>query len=355
MTNKTEFLSFDELSREMDGRWPHALAELAPSLAEAIGDAPNHVSCPVHGGRDGFRLYKDYIKTGGGVCNTCGPFPSGFLLLAWALNCTNKEAVHAVGRWHRNETTGPEPVHREPPPPPVPRIEPEVALARIRKAWLESRPLGGTPAEAYLAKRGIWRENMPDTLRYHPRMSWFDPVAKESLGLFPCLLAPIKQPDGQVASLHRIYLTPSGDKANVPDPKRMMAASADLRGSAIRLYPAQGEELGLAEGIETALAAHAISRMPVWACVTARLMETVRVPAHVKKVVIWADLDNSNTGAAAAAASAKRLREEGREVEILLPQGPVPAGRKSTDWLDVMLERGLEGFPPEYRRWRLVA
>jgi hypothetical protein len=177
---------------------------------------------------------------------------------------------------------------------------------------------------------------------------------KSSLGIFPCLLAPIKDVDGNLISLHRIYVTPDGLKADVPDPKKMMAPCADIRGCAIPLFE-PGEVLGVAEGIETALAVHAIARIPVWSCITAGLMEVVNLPDIVKRVVIWTDLDVSERGIIAAEALADRVERMGKIAEICLPQGPIPANSKGVDWLDVMLNRGLNGFPAKWRRWRPVA
>jgi len=64
------------------GRWLDLLGALAPELTPALDRVGRHVPCPVHGGADGFRLFRDVKQTGGGICNTCGTFPDGFALLA---------------------------------------------------------------------------------------------------------------------------------------------------------------------------------------------------------------------------------------------------------------------------------
>jgi hypothetical protein len=169
--------------------------------------------------------------------------------------------------------------------------------------------------------------------------------------VFPCLLAPIRNSDGKIVSVHRIFLTPQGEKAPVPDAKKMMAMCDNIVGSAIRLFE-PGEVLGVAEGIETALAAHAISRMPVWSCVSAPLLESVEIPDIVKTVVIWADLDVSGRGAQAADTLANKLEKQGKRVEICMPVQRIPEGSKGLDWLDVLMIYGINGFPPKWRRWR---
>ena len=65
------------------GRWERVLPDLAPALKDAVERRGKHVPCPVHGGRDGFRVFPDVDETGGGVCNTCGYFADGFSLLMW--------------------------------------------------------------------------------------------------------------------------------------------------------------------------------------------------------------------------------------------------------------------------------
>ena len=60
------------LSEKARGLWADILGELAPELMPAIEAGADHVPCPVHGGKDGFRVFNDFQETGGGVCNTSG-------------------------------------------------------------------------------------------------------------------------------------------------------------------------------------------------------------------------------------------------------------------------------------------
>lgn len=352
-SNQKHYKTFAELRAEASGKWPYILADLAPELAEAQASAPHHVVCPCHGGKtgDGFRLFRDYPDSGGGICNTCGAFPSGFAMLAWIRDYDIKDAVKDVARWLEGESGVPVTERRKPVEVTPPVVDFDGAYKRIREVWKTSKDLQGSAAEKYLAARGIWKENMPKSLRSHDGLTYIHGKEKKNYGKFPCLLAPIKDKDGRIMSIHRIFLTPQGAKAPVPDAKKMMSRCGELRGAAIKLFPA-GDTLGVAEGIETALAAHAISRMPVWSCVSAVLLEQVEIPASVKHVVIWADLDVSGRGKAAAEKLSKRLIEEGKTVEIQYPPGPIPEGAKGIDWLDVLMNQGLDGFPAKWRRWR---
>ena len=85
------------VQRAAAGRWGDVLCALSPNLAPAVEKRGRHVPCPVHGGRDGFRVFKDFEETGGGICNTCGSFPSGFRLLQWSTGKSLSDVIDAVG------------------------------------------------------------------------------------------------------------------------------------------------------------------------------------------------------------------------------------------------------------------
>lgn len=340
-----------ELKKAAAGKWHHIFEDLAPKLAEALAYAPMHVACPHHGGNDGYRLFEHYNETGRGVCNTCGVQSSGLDTLMLATGWSLSEAMKKVEAWLGLEAAQAE---RAPRPVPVlkPKVDPAVAYQRLREVWQASVPLKGSVAEKYLEGRGIWAENMPTSLRAHPGLPYVHGKERTFYGKFPCLLAPIRNLDKALVSIHRTFLALDGKKAPVPDAKKMMSQHLDLKGCAIQLYPATGDTLGLAEGIETAVAAHCISRMPVWSCVSATLMEQVEVPKNIKRVVIWADRDVSERGLEAATKLADRLEAQGLAVEVYFPPCAIPAGEKGVDWHDVLLRYGVNGFPPKWRRWR---
>jgi phage/plasmid primase-like uncharacterized protein len=51
------------------GHWRAILQPLAPALEPALERPGRHGPCPIHGGADGFRLFRDVNETGGGICN----------------------------------------------------------------------------------------------------------------------------------------------------------------------------------------------------------------------------------------------------------------------------------------------
>jgi putative DNA primase/helicase len=198
-------------------------------------------------------------------------------------------------------------------------------IRSLHQVWNESREVvRGDPVWLYLNQR-LGLEQVPAGLRLHPALRYSDEDGRD-LGRFPAMVAKIQYPDGAGASIHRTYLTEDGCKAAVPQPKKIMAGKALNTGS-VRLGDA-GTTLGIAEGIETALAASIRFGVPVWAATNAVLLESWVPPAGVERVLIAGDNDVSFTGQAAAFGLARRLAQKGLAVEIQIP------GQTGKDWAD---------------------
>jgi len=347
-------LTLDELKAQARGNWAFIFQDLAPELGPAMEARGHHVACPVHGGTDGFRLFKDYNETGGGICNTCGPFSNGFAMLEFVKGYQFRDAVREVAQWLRKEQVQPTASSRPPPPPPAPKIDPPKARTMIRRIWTRTLPISGSIAERYLIGRGLCASSIPSVLRFHPALRYYDVKQKRSYGTFPALVAPVRDPKGEIIALHRYFLTPEGKKAPVPEVKKMTACVRPPHGAAIRLSPA-GKVLGVGEGVETMLAVHAATCMPVWSAVAAQLLEQIVIPPEVEHVVIWGDKDKSERGQKAVERLKMRLVAEGKSVEEQIPPYPIPDGEKSVDWLDVFIRYGVEGFPTKWRAWRPAA
>ena len=187
----------------------------------------------------------------------------------------------------------------------------------IARVWGECLPLvPGDLVGLYLKQRGMdgaWP--LPDVLRLHPALPYWQ--GTEKLGMFPAMVARIVAPDGRTLALHRTYLTPDGRKAAVPCPKKLTAAAGPLVGACIPLHkPARGM-IGIAEGIETALAAWCASALPTAASYCAGNLASWRWPTDVKRLVIFADADKAGREAAdtlraRALAAGLRVEEIGR-------------------------------------------
>ena len=88
-----------EVKIAAEGRWYDICSALAPHLRACHGTDRQTRSVPYTGGEDGFRLFKDFEKTGGGICNTCGAKTDGFALLSWITGWDLNTTVNAVGAY----------------------------------------------------------------------------------------------------------------------------------------------------------------------------------------------------------------------------------------------------------------
>ena len=214
-----------------------------------------------------------------------------------------------------------------------PAIDPgaEAKAAFAKRIWLESRPAIGTPVENYLKSRGLAVEP-PSALQYHPGLK------HGPTGLFlPAMVAAVARwPEREVVAIHRTFLVADGRKKAPVSQNKMMLGPCS--GGAVRLAD-HGEELVMAEGIETALSVLQATGKPVWACLSTSGLKAVILPPEVKIVTIAADGDEA--GEKAAQEAARRFYLEGREVKIARP----PAGMDFNDLL--MKPANVIPFPRE--------
>ena len=88
------------------GRWGFIFGRLAPQLKNAMEKAGRHVACPIHGGEDGFRLFRNFDVNGSGVCNTCGMRRDGFAMLEWVNGWSFRKTLEAVAKVLDMPTSG---------------------------------------------------------------------------------------------------------------------------------------------------------------------------------------------------------------------------------------------------------
>jgi len=171
--------------------------------------------------------------------------------------------------------------------------------------WDASLPLPGTTAEAYLASRDLAYDGT--ALRFHPHC----PFRQER---HPAMVALMTDAEtGEPRGVHRTALLPSGSGKAAPG--KMMLGNA--KGSVVRLYDHEHPfGLGIAEGIETALAT---AFRPMWACLTAGGIAGLPVLPGVDALTIFADHDASGAGEKAADACAARWFAADVEVTIRMP------------------------------------
>ncbi|MFO1431278.1 MAG: toprim domain-containing protein [Candidatus Competibacteraceae bacterium] len=334
-------LDASRIKARAQGSWPAILAGLG---IEACYLRNRHGPCPACGGKDRFR-FDDREGHGTFYCNQCGS-GDGFHLLERVHSWSFPEALQSVAHWLGLEVSS-GPTHLQPRPGKRPSlltsitdpVKVERRRRRLQQTWEEALPLWdrrALPARRYLVHRGLALAVYPETLRLHPDLPYFDEDGSGT-GCWPALLAVVSGIDGQPVTLHRTYLTTEGNKAPVGEAKKLMTYPGDrtLSGGAIRLFPVQ-PVLGVTEGIETALAVHQATGLPIWPAVSATLLAQFQPPDGISEVLIWADHDRSGAGQEAAAALAARLQAAGLIARILLPPGPLPADAKGVDWLDIL-------------------
>lgn len=103
-----------------------------------------------------------------------------------------------------------------------------------------------------------------------------------------------------------------------------------FKGASVPLYPAE-DCLAVCEGIETALAARELFRLPVCATLSAWGMRHFVPPAQADNLYIIADNDLSNTGQEAAASLARSVLRTGKNAFIWTPPA---AGEDALDELN---------------------
>jgi len=307
------------------GRWRYLLPGFGIEATFLTG---RHGPCPLcQGGKDRFR-FDDKDGDGTWFCNSCGA-GDGVKLVMLKTGLDFKEAVKEIEKR----------VQGAPPPSKQRPTRTDDDRRRAMNAlWSEAQPIRcGDVVWRYLTGRG-----MPDPLcitdlrdlRHAPAARYYpNPKDRSSSILLPAMLAKVRDADGRPVNIHRTFLASDGSgKAKVDEPRKMMDGRLP-RGAAVRLGEA-AMEMGVAEGIETAMAATVLYGIPVWPLLTADNLAAWSPPEGVGALWVFGDNDLTFTGQAAAYALAKRLTLAKRPMCAV----HIPAGL-GQDWNDVLRER----------------
>lgn len=328
----------DRVKRAAEGRWPEifASAGMDPSHFERVNRP-----CPLCGGRDRFSF--DRRKTDGHwFCRGCG-YGDGIDLVARFTHQTFSQTLV----WLEDRLGIPrEPYKRTKASDFVSEGESneKKRLQRLTREWEEAVPMEAlsmeSPLRRYLSQRGLRGCEDSRMLRMASACPYWDqenltPEGKpKCLGTFPAMIARVTDDEGKLTTLHRTYLTEDGRKAPVPSVKKLAAGS--VGDGLVRLYPASSL-LCLSEGIETALAVHELTGLPVWSAISVMgFRHVVSLPKGLKRLCICGDNDASYTGAAGAYALAARLLRDYPDLKVTV-HVPETTGE---DWNDVLLAGG---------------
>lgn len=286
------------LAERCEGRWRSILPALGFDSRMLVN---KHGPCPMCEGKDRFR-FDDKGGRGTWICNKCGS-GDGIELVKLKLGLDFKAAASVI-----EPLIGSAEVEASPEDPDQEQIEKSMRLlAQRSKAVLD-----GDPVDCWLRSRLPGLGDVPTCLRTVESCLYKD---DEGPSYHPAMIASVRDPDGHVRALHRTYLTPDGQKAAVPSPRKVLGRIPD--GSAVRLTE-PAHTLGIAEGIETALAATILFGIPTWAALNSGRLKVWQPPAETAEVVIFADHDINCDGQEAAFALAKRLNRT-IPAQVILP------------------------------------
>lgn len=162
---------------------------------------------------------------------------------------------------------------------------------------------------------------------------------------YPAMVVPVVSPLGQIVGAHRTFLIEDelGHVSKIDhEHNKMLTGSFEdaYIGSRIELGGPAGNAIGIAEGIETALAVNAMG-IHCWSVLNTAGMQSFIPPEGVKSVYVFADNDKSSGGQFAAYKCKERLTALGFEVKCYLPRPHSKDGNfagKSFDWLDHYLQ-----------------
>ncbi len=203
---------------------------------------------------------------------------------------------------------------------------------RALNLWDQARPLAGTPGEIYLRRRSI--AMLSPALRFHPRTPH---GGGEDVTFRPAMIAALHEAGRFVAVQRTFFDWNEPRRARDLDNARLMLGRP--RHGAVMLGPAT-DCLGLAEGVETAMSAMILFRMPVWATLGTERFHQIVLPSGISRLTLFPD--NDAAGEIAVAAALHAYACVGLPIETVWP----PDGH--CDWNDVLRSRGKRVVD----RWR---
>lgn len=296
------------------GRWPGILAQHGVPSTTLNGKHGPCPLCPGNGGKDRFR-FDDRDGYGTYFCSQCGS-GDGIKFLQELRGLEFKQVAELL-----EPIVGSIEAHAS-----QPKTSPDKVRRWMENLWKQARAVQlGDPVDLYLRSRGIVLDTFPTQIRFDPSCKYDD--ARH----FPAMLSIFQGECGKAGQLHRTYLTEDGAKAPV-EPVRKQMPMAFPDSGAVRLFGYE-PAIGIAEGIETALAASILHCLPVWSVLNTALMLKFQPPEELEELFIFADNDANFAGQSKAYGLAEKLMyaRPGLHVQVVVPPSV------GTDWNDVLL------------------
>ena len=273
----------------------HAAADwhaILPTLGVDSSHLVNrHGLCPIHGGKQKPFRFDNQENRGTWICSNCGAGDAFRLLQlvhGWSFPEARNRVLDVMGVAAREPRPFARPATRPTLTVPKPPARPSRRVAEIART---ARPVETcADAVAYLQSRALWPLPSGCTLRADAALDYWE--APRLVGRFAALIAKVRDIAGELVTVHVTYLH-DGQKLREHEPRKFLGPMRGRRGLAVRLMPATGDVLGIGEGIETCLAAHALHGVPTWAALNAGLLGRFEPPAQVRHVIAFCDDDRA--------------------------------------------------------------
>lgn len=313
-------------------QWISLLVSYGVSVTCLTGSA---CACPVCGGNDRF-TYDNKRGRGDWVCRQCNngkPMAGdGFQLIS---RVSRIGLYRLMSQLDGNPPQSMPVIHGVAVPSPKRKADPAFVEKRLTSMWNGAKPLATDDlAMRYLGARVPGLQVAPSRALRLGMLEYRH--EKKVIGNWPGILARFELPDGSLGTLHRTFLERSkpakarivSSDGEILDPKLNDMTLNPLAGGAVRLMDPVNGEIGVAEGLETAYAAHMLLGVPMWYCMNVGLLRQFAVPdgLGIRVVHIFVDFDavdpksGKSIGVSGGVQLAKRLRAEGFNAIIHRPK-----------------------------------
>lgn len=262
------------------GRWKYILTEAG--LPEKYLRNKVQQPCPMCGGKDRYS-FTDYDNHGNYFCRKCGA-GNGFHLLLDVFKGDKEKAFdflkQKVGDGMSAHVSK--------------KIDNKLKISYAKEVIAKSKKITEKDgAFLYLKSRGLVSclDDVPDDLLFCESCEYkFEDDSKKEIN---ALIAIVRNQSGGIIGCHRIYIE-NGKRANVPVPKKFLGSF--VSGCSIRLSQPKNGVLGVAEGLETAMAANALFGIPCVSTINCSNLERYLPPEDVKTLIVFGDNDSSFSG-----------------------------------------------------------
>lgn len=255
--------------------------------------------CPFCKKIKSFRISPETINYGGAIC-TCGNY-NGIQVLMEVTGKGFKEVCDEIDGIIGNEF--------------VPDKNKDTRDNKKQRAidyFRSLKPIKGTGVETYLNHRGIFKMPVRCIKAGVENIGGVD---------YDVMVATATTDDGHPCYWHRTYIK-NGRKADITPNKKMEKITETSESIAIRTSYRE-EQLGVAEGIETAMKAEALYRVRTWPTMSSSFLKRFKCPPGVTRLIIFADSDPKGAGHAAAFECAHKnlvCKNDVKEVIVRWPE-----------------------------------